>query len=225
MKPKDLKWPFNWEERRPQIADRVFFIPQHYDRHREFVFPDWSTTEIFGRTAPLSIEYCTGNGAWIIDRAQRFPERNWVAVEKKFERVRKIWSKMCNLKLDNLFIVYGEALLFTRSYVSDSVFDEVYINFPDPWPKPKHAKHRLLQEPFLTELARTLRQGGHATIVTDDAVYVSQICTAMRTHACWQPRFADPYFICEWEDYGTSYFDALWRQQKRTIHYMQFGRR
>src|SRR5689334_17206226 len=122
MNQKDLKFPFKWEERRPFLLDRVFFVPKCYDQHDKALFPGWHDAQVFAHDAPVWIEYCAGNGSWIAEKAKQHRNRNWVAVEKKFSRVRKIWSKMRNLELDNLFIVCGEAMLFTRHYVaSESV--------------------------------------------------------------------------------------------------------
>ncbi len=222
MKPKDLKSPLTWEQRRPLIHDRILFVPQYYDRHREWSFPGWEHPEIFGRKAPIEVEYCSGNGLWIIEKALAHPERNWVAVEKQFERVRKIWSKMHNFSLDNLFIVCGEALTFTRFYVPDPSFSAVYVNFPDPWPKGKHAKNRLLQEPFMTQIARAAVPEAKMTIVTDHFDYTVQITQNMLMSPLWKPCFPEPYFVTEWENYGTSYFDALWRKQGLTIYYMHY---
>src|ERR1700723_523011 len=107
MRPKNLKCPFTWKTRRPMIHDRVLYVPEYYDKHSEFVFPGWENPEVFERAAPIEAEYCAGNGAWIVEKATRHPERNWVAVEIQFDRVRKIWSKVQNLGLKNLFIVCG----------------------------------------------------------------------------------------------------------------------
>lgn len=222
MKPKNLKSPLTWEERRPLIKDRILFVPQYYDRHDEWSFPGWDHPEIFGRKASIEVEYCSGNGLWVIEKARAYPERNWIAVERQFDRVRKIWSKMHNFGLSNLFIVCGEALTFTRFYVPDCSFDAIYINFPDPWPKQKHAKNRLLQEPFITQMSRASVSGAIATIVTDHFEYTTQINKAMLTNPFWHARFPEPYFVTEWEDYGTSYFEALWREQGLKIHYMQY---
>ena len=222
MKPKNFKCPFTWVQRRPLIYDRVLFVPEYYDRHHEWTFPGWASPEVFGNTAPVEVEYCTGNGAWIIEKALANPDRNWVAVELQFDRVRKIWSKMRNEKITNLFIVSGEALTFTRYYIPDKSVSAIYINFPDPWPKEKHAKKRLLQEPFITEMARVTATGGTATIVTDHAGYTAQISETMLTNASWSPLFEAPYYVTEWEGYGSSYFGELWREQGITIHYLQF---
>lgn len=222
MNPKNFKCPFTWLERRPLIHDKVLFVPPYYDRHQEWVFPGWDSPQVFGRKAPLEVEYCSGNGAWIIEKARSHPERNWVAVEIQFERVRKIWSKMRNENLTNLLIVCGDALTYTRHYVPDCSFSSAYINFPDPWPKEKHAKKRLLQEPFFSEMARALGSKGIVTIATDHEAYTQQICTGMSANPQWQPVFASPYYVNDWENYGSSYFGDLWKEQGIQIHYMQF---
>ncbi len=204
------------------ICDHVLYVPEYYDRHQEYTFPGWESPEVFGREAPIEVEYCTGNGAWIAERALAHPDRNWVAVEIQFDRVRKIWSKIHNLNLKNLFIVCGDGLAFTKYYAPSESFSSLYVNFPDPWPKEKHAKNRLLREPFLTEMARASKLGAIATIVTDHADYMTQVVSGMQASPAWQPCFPEPHYVTEFEGYGTSYFDALWREQGIKIHYMQF---
>ena len=158
MKPKDLKSPFSFEERTPLLKDGVLYVPEYYDNHSAFGHLDWKV--IFGNTNPVSIEFCSGNGEWIIQKAQDNPDTNWVAVELQFERVRKIYSKRHNLGINNLLIVCGEALTFARHYVADASVEQAYINFPDPWPKKRHAKHRLIKPPFPKELARIVTYRG-----------------------------------------------------------------
>lgn len=214
--------PFQVDDRRPMISDRVLFVPEYYDKHQEWAFPGWDDPSLFGKKGPLFIEYCTGNGTWIAQKALQEPNCLWVAVEKRFDRVRKIWSKMQNLKLNNLIVVAGEALTFSRFYLADDAAEAIYINFPDPWPKDRHAKHRLLQEPFITELSRVVKKEGTATFVSDDLPYCGQMVEGMLGNPLWRPSFADPYYVTEWPDYGTSYFDNLWRGKGRSIQYMQF---
>lgn len=224
MKPKDLKCPFTWEMRRPLLDGRVLFVPQYFDRHAEWIFPGWEDPSLFGNKRGVSIEYCAGNGAWILEKALRNPLQNWVAVEKKFERVRKIWSKIQNHRLENLLVVCGEALTFTTFYIPANSVDEIYVNFPDPWPKQKHAKNRLLQSPFVQEIARIVKKEGTATLVTDDPTYSEQMAKVMLQTPAWKGVFPPPFYITDWLDYGHSYFDALWREKGRTIRYLQFKR-
>lgn len=222
MNPKQLKSPFKWEDRRPCIADQVLYVPEYYQKHEEFSFPGWENESVFGREAPLSIEFCTGNGAWIIEKAQAHPERNWIAVELQFERVRKIWSKMHNYGLKNLFIVCGEALTFIKHYVQESTFSSLYVNFPDPWPKEKHAKKRLLAPPFFQELARVAKPDSILTIATDHKDYAFSTIEHLSKMPIWESCYQEPYYVHEYPGYGTSYFDELFRSQGLDIRYMEY---
>ncbi len=225
MKPKDLKCPFTWVTRRPLICDQVLYVPEYYDRHHEYTFPGWSSPEVFGREASIEIEYCSGNGAWIAEKALAHPERNWVAVELQFERARKIWSKIQNLKLKNLLVVCGEALTFTKYYVQEAVFTASYVNFPDPWPKERHLKNRLLQEPFFSELSRVSLPSAVLTIATDHAAYAHSTIEGLQASSQWASCHPAPHYITEYPGYGTSYFDELWREKGIDIHYIQYCNR
>jgi len=222
MKPKNLKHPFTWDERRPLIFDRVLFVPEYYDRHQEWTFPGWDHPDLFGKKGKILIEYCAGNGDWIIQKALQHPEFLWVAVEKRFDRVRKIWSKIHNHQISNLVVVCGEALMFTRFYLNSDSIEGVYVNFPDPWPKEKHAKNRLIQEPFILEIARVVKNEGTATFVTDHIIYSQQMIQEMLRISLWKSAFQEPHYVTDWQNYGTSYFDDLWRKKGYTIHYMNF---
>lgn len=217
MRPKDLKFPFTWEERRPALHEGLLIVPKYYEGHDAFA-------DTISFSKPLHIEYCSGNGDWVLERAQKDPESQWVAVEQDFERVRKIWSKMRNRKVENLLIVCGEAHTFTRYYLPNETVAEIFINFPDPWPKSKHAKHRLIQEPFAAEVGRVVKKGGLASFATDDFPYASQMIEVMRGVPSWETTLPDPYFTFDWTSYGSSWFSHLWTRLGRTIHYMQFRR-
>lgn len=217
MKPKHLKFPYRWADRCPLLSDQVLFVPDHYQEHQAWVFPGWEA--IFGNDRPVIIEYCAGNGSWIAEKAKD-PSYNWVAVEWRFDRARQIWSKAKNTQLSNLLIVCGEALTFTREYLPEKSLYQAYINFPDPWPKPKHAKNRLFQAPFIHELARVVT--GSVVAVTDDPPYSEQIQEEMLKNPMWISKFPKPNFVTEWPEYGASFFDSLWRDKGKTIRYFQF---
>lgn len=115
---------------------------------------------MFGNSRPIVIEYCSGNGQWICNQAKNNPHLNWVAVEKRFDRARKIWGGLHRENLTNLIVICAEAVVYTRYYMPRSSVSELYVNFPDPWPKLRHAKHRLIRSEFLKEVEKTLISGG-----------------------------------------------------------------
>lgn len=210
---KDLRIPFGWAERRPILLDQFFYMPGHFD-HGEQAFP------FFTETKPLVIEYCSGNGQWIAERARQNPHLHWIAVEKRFERARQIWLKIQRQNLSNLCVVCGEGLLFTRYYAPVPV-TEIYVNFPDPWPKRRHSKHRLIDLEFLEALLRVVPPGGKATCVTDDTAYAAGI----RKEFARSPGWGLLFHSHEWPDYGRSFFQDLWLQKGRLIHYLSYERK
>lgn len=222
MKPENLKSPFTWLERHIVIEDRVWYVPDQYDDFASFSFPGWHHPHTFDQEKPICLEYCSGNGAWIAAKAQAHSQYNWVAVERKFERVRKIWSKIKNHHLNNLLAVCGEGLRTTQHYIPTNSVHAVYINFPDPWPKTRHAKHRLVQVPFVEEICRILQPDGVLTLVTDDEAYSQIMIHVMHQVPGFQSLFGAPYYVEDYPHYGTSYFEDLWRQQGKAIRYHAF---
>ncbi len=208
---KDLIIPFTWEKRHPILLDRFFYVPGVYE-HTEKSFP------FFERDLPIAIEFCSGNGQWISRKAQEFPQIHWLAVEKKFERARKIWLKSFRQNLSNLCTVCSEGLAFARYYAPKA--QEVFINFPDPWPKRRHAIHRLVREEFLKALTPIVEKGGKATCVTDDLQYAGQMLKEFRKFPEWRLLFNGD----AWPDYGSSFFKDLWMGAGKAIHYLSFER-
>ena len=221
MRPKDLKSPFPWKERRPWLSSQILFVPAYYEGHAAYTLPSFDDPSLFGREAPLHLEYCSGNGDWVVAKAAQEPERNWICVEKRFDRIRKIWSKRENRGVKNLLIVSGEAYTFSKYYLPTSALSSIHINFPDPWPKGKHAKHRLFQPSFVAELARTTRPDALLHMVTDDATWAERMQNATSAHDHW----IDPVVTTENQSYGSSFFEALFRKQGKTIYYTRFTKK
>ncbi len=216
-----LQRPFVWNERRILIEDRVLYVPALCDTSG-FVFPGWDDTRIFGNTNPVHIEYCSGNGDWIAGKALANPDINWVAVEQKFPRTRKIWAKVKKHNLSNLFIVCGEGHITTKLYFPCNSVKVVYINFPDPWPKTRHAKNRIIQSDFMSEISRIMETKGHFVFVTDDASYSEWTTKIVLREPDFVASYPDPFYTTDESDYGYSYFGQLWRQKGKTIRHHKF---
>lgn len=219
MKASELRIPFTWEERHPILLDRCLYIPDHYDDHAKWQKVPWEDPKMFGNMLPVSIEYCSGNGQWICQKAKEYPEKNWVAVEKRFDRARKIWASLHRLKLPNVYVICGEAVVFSRFYAPHRSATQVFVNFPDPWPKLRHAKHRLVQAEFLQELQNVLVPHGEVMFTTDDLDYLKQMIEVVSQNPHWKPKIEDPYFRLDDPHFGPSYFATLWKAKGRKIYH------
>jgi tRNA (guanine-N7-)-methyltransferase len=225
MRPEDLKPPFPKDDRRIVIHDRVWYVPAPHFTQNDYIFPGWEHPDFFGNANPTCIEYCSGNGTWIAEQALANPHQNWVAIEKKFMRVRKIWSKIKNLNLNNLIVVCGEAFLTTNRYFADSSVADVYINFPDPWPKKKHAKNRLFQPTFVKEMTRIMAPQKTLTFVTDDHPFSDEVIGVFAEEENFRSLYPELSYTTEDQAYGTSFFDELWRSKGKVIRYHRYLRK
>jgi tRNA (guanine-N7-)-methyltransferase len=221
MKATDLKIPCSWEERRPCLLEKLLYIPEYFLFHKKYA-DIFSLKQIFPNKNPISIEFCSGNGDWIIEKAKKNPLINWIAVEKRFDRARKIWAKIHNNNLSNLFVIMGEALTFSTEYLPESSVSNIYINFPDPWPKKKHIKHRLVKEDFIKELSRISLSKTNLIFATDDQESANRVCELLLESPLWSPFSPHPYYVNKLSDYGTSFFDSLWRKKGKEIYYLEF---
>lgn len=130
---------------------------------------------LFEREGLLEVELGFGKGSWLWRRAERFPERNLIGIEKTLQYVRKTRDRLVRHGVTNVRLVRTDAPHFFSKFIPDRSLHRVHVYFPDPWPKKRHAKRRLLQPPFLGELARTLRADGEVRIRTDHEDYYEQI--------------------------------------------------
>lgn len=222
MKPEDLVPPFPKDNRQIVMHDRVWYVPDTHLVQNTFSFPGWEHGDFFANNQPVCIEYCSGNGAWIGEQALANPHINWIAIERKFLRVRKIWAKIKNYNLKNLIVLCGEGFRATRTYFPSETSSDIYINFPDPWPKKRHAKNRLIQPLFVEELARILKPGKAVTFVTDDEDYSEETIRLFLDNSHFFSQYPLPYFSTQEDNYGSSFFDELWRSKGKTIRYHRF---
>jgi len=133
---------------------------------------------LFPRLQPLEVELGSGDGSFIAQYAQLLPDRNFLAVERLLGRLRKINRKGLRAGLANLRLVRIEASYLLEYLLPRESLRALHVYFPDPWPKRKHRKNRLVNARF-TELARrVLTPGGVVYLRTDDEDYFAQMTAA-----------------------------------------------
>ena len=128
----------------------------------------------FEKALPLNFEIGIGNGEFIAKYAADTPNENWLGVEvfkKTFAQAEKRATKM---GLTNLKLIQFDADLILR-LIPDNTLNSVYVNFPDPWPKSKHKRRRLLKTHFIELIVSKLKSGGVLNIATDHDDYAAEI--------------------------------------------------
>lgn len=133
--------------------------------------------QLFPQLQPLEVELGSGDGSFLVAYAKLHPERNFIGVERLLGRIRKTDRKGRRAGLTNLRGVRIESTYFLEYLLPAHAAAAIHVYFPDPWPKRKHRRHRLINERF-PELARlALAPGGVVYLRTDDADYFAQMTT------------------------------------------------
>ncbi len=133
---------------------------------------------LFGSPAPVEVEIGSGSGAFLAQWAGRHPGRNFLGVERMLGRIRKMDRKFFRLGLDNLRLIRVEASYLVERLLPLRSVQAFHIYFPDPWPKRRHSRRRLVQPRFVASLGRALAPDGRVFLRTDDAPYFKEMQSA-----------------------------------------------
>ncbi len=157
---------------------------------------------IFGRRAPLVLEIGFGMGETTARIAAEHPEVDFLGVEVFMAGIGALARRVHDAGLRNLRIIEHDAVEVVRTMIAPESLDGVHVYFPDPWPKARHHKRRLVAQPFIGELARRLRPGGTLHCATDWQNYAEQMLAVLSAepllrnrHAGYAPAARSPW--CE----------------------------
>lgn len=120
--------------------------------------------------SPLSLEIGFGYGEHLVGMAQKYPDVNFIGCEPFINGVATLLKHIEQTGVQNIRILHGDARLLIDK-LPDGVLDRVFILFPDPWPKNKHHKKRIINSELLEKLARVIKPGGRLEIATDHVEY------------------------------------------------------
>jgi len=132
-------------------------------------------TNIFPKAQPVEVELGSGDGSFLVEYAALHPEHNFIGVERLLGRIRKMDRKGRRLELTNLLGMRIESSYFLEYLLPAKSAMALHVYFPDPWPKQKHRRHRLINERFPTLARQALEPGGMVYLRTDDQNYLGQI--------------------------------------------------
>jgi tRNA (guanine-N7-)-methyltransferase len=136
--------------------------------------------ELFSKSQPLEVELGCGDASFLIEFARRNPEKNFIGVERLLGRITKLDKKGRRTELKNLRGVRIESSYFLKFILPKNSAAALHIYFPDPWPKKKHHRHRLINKDFPDLAHHALAPGGKIFLRTDDADYFAQMTQIFR---------------------------------------------
>ncbi len=162
---------------------------------------------LFGRSAPVEVELGAGDGSFLLGHAAAHPGRDFVGVERLLGRLRKIDRKGRRRGLANLRALRLEAAYVLEWMIPAASLHALHVYFPDPWPKRRHWKRRLVNTRFVELAAKALAPGGTVYVRTDDPSYFEQM-TEVFDGATLFERVEEPAGLLELKTDFESEFNA-----------------
>ncbi len=144
-------------------------------------------SQLFRRPAPLEIELGCGDGSFLAEYSRRHPEHNFIGVERLLGRLKKLDRKGRRAGLTNLRGLRIESAYLLRYLLPRSSTTALHIYFPDPWPKRKHRRNRLVNERFPSLARDILLPDGLVYLRTDDWDYFEQMTTVFKAVPFFHP--------------------------------------
>jgi len=153
-------------------------------RHHDEGMPKWGIAyapaprdlaAIFGRAAPKILEIGCGMGETTATIAAAHPENDYLGIEVHTPGVGSLLKEIATRELANLRVIQHDAVEVVRDMIPEASLSGIHVFFPDPWPKKRHHKRRLIQPPFVALLASRLTPGGYIHCATDWEEYAQQM--------------------------------------------------
>ncbi len=178
--------------------------------------------KIFRRDAPLVLEIGFGDGGFLHHTAKSHPEWNFLGADIARGSVARAFRRLQRSRASNVRLYHGSGLFLLRNLLCDESLFRVYVNFPDPWRKKRHAGRRLFQPVFFDLLATRLEVNGTLLFTTDDAPYFEQTVTLARDSGHYQvtekappPAVLQTKYAGKWHKAGRNVYHAHLQKQTR----------
>jgi tRNA (guanine-N7-)-methyltransferase len=146
-----------------------------------------SSKSIFGRQAPLVLEIGSGMGETTAAIAAAHPEADFIAVEVHGPGVGSLLNRIAAAELKNLRVIRHDAAEVLQRMIPEGALAAIHVFFPDPWPKKRHHKRRLVEPSFASVAAQKLSSGGIVHLATDWPDYAEQIAEVFSRNDLFQP--------------------------------------
>jgi tRNA (guanine-N7-)-methyltransferase len=143
---------------------------------------------VYGRQAPRILEIGFGMGQSLLEMARQRPETDFLGIEVHRPGIGSLMLGLEQHAVENVRIICGDAVEVLQYHLADNSLDAVHLFFPDPWPKKKHHKRRIVQPAFIELLARRLKPGGTLHMATDWEGYAEHMLAVTGMSAAFENR-------------------------------------
>lgn len=178
--------------------------------------------EIFGNDNQSALEIGFGEGEFIVETAENNPDWNYIGIEIKYFRYKKAVRLCIEHNLRNVKLLHFDADLAVEQVFTPNTFDRVFINFPDPWPKERHIKHRIINNTFLDNLYKLMNKDGILEFTSDHIDYVTHTIEHFEDHKKFSNIHGKRGYAEKIEDRPVTKFEKEFRDEGKPIYYLAF---
>jgi len=172
---------------------------------------------------PIFVEVGPGRGDFLFHLAEANPDKSVVGIEIKRKRVDKLISRIETRGLKNITIIQDDARCALPRFFGENSVDAIYVNFPDPWPKRRHEKNRVLSRDFLEDCCKVLKFYGNLNVTTDFQPYAETVANEVEAIPLLETCFPEVVKNRSDDAYPTL-FAKKWVNMGRTIYYQKYQR-
>ncbi len=183
---------------------------------REAGFVALDFQDLFGNTNPVVLEIGSGKGRFLIGTATEDPQRNFLGIEKSLHYHRLIGERVTKRGLTNVRLINHDAFLVMQKMIADASVTELHIYFPDPWPRKREQKRRIIRMEALAEMKRVLVESGSGVYVTDHQEYFEIAAPLIASVFRSETRVPGA------EDPPRTNYEAKYREEGRPIYEVRF---
>jgi tRNA (guanine-N7-)-methyltransferase len=178
-----------------------------------------SPRDMFGTDQVIEVDLGSGPGKFLVESARRFPDRNFLGIERLLGRVRKTCRAASTIGLTNVRVLRLELDYTVRYLLPENSISRFHLNFPDPWPKRRHHARRVVDDEFLQAIHRSLVTCGELWIKTDHESYFQNIKQVATRSELWTP--------LEWveEGYPRTDFEEQFLAMELPIYRVRLARK
>jgi tRNA (guanine-N7-)-methyltransferase len=173
---------------------------------------------LFGNRNPVVLEIGSGKGRFLVGSALERPETNFVGIEKSLHYHRFIAGRVRRRRLTNVRVINHDAFPVMQKMFPDGSVAEIHIYFPDPWPRARHQKRRIIRPEALLEMRRILASGGWGSYVTDHREYFDVAAPVVEQVFRAERRIAPA------DEPPRTNYEAKYREEGREIFEVRFYR-
>ena len=172
--------------------------------------------QLFGNAHRVVLEIGSGKGRFLLSSAAEQPDVNFIGIEKSLHYHRVIRDRVLKRGLPNVRLINFDAFLVLRDMIPDASLSEIHIYFPDPWPRKREQKRRIVRAEALAEMRRALVPGGSGIYVTDHRQYFDVAVPLIAELFRAESRIPGP------SDVARTNYEAKYREEGREIYEIKF---